>query len=64
MVIWKLMLSQWNGFKQGAINGDLGSVPAHFLVGKNGNVETAFYGRHFADHIDLHTVARFIRREW
>src|SRR5690606_27910663 len=35
-----------SGFRQGAVLGRLGQLPAHFVIGEDGRIELAYYGRH------------------
>lgn len=47
------------GFKQGKISGDIGQIPASFLINPEGIIETIHYGRHVDDHIPWQTVSDF-----
>jgi lipoprotein signal peptidase/peroxiredoxin len=55
-----LFKARRSGFKQGKIEGDLGQLPAHFLIDADGVIAKAFYGESFVDHIDLVEVDEFV----
>lgn len=50
------------GARQGAVDGDLGQLPAHLLVSEDGVVRVAHYGRHAADHIRWNLVEDFAKQ--
>lgn len=47
------------GFKQGKIQGDVGTIPAHFLINENGIVEKAHYCSNIVDHISWSCIEEF-----
>jgi len=51
-----------NGFLQGSIDGQLGQVPASFLIAEDGIIENIYYGKTIADHIPFSEVDRFIEQ--
>ncbi|NBY20169.1 hypothetical protein EBQ74_07980, partial [bacterium] len=51
-----------NGFLQGSIDGQLGQVPASFLIAEDGIIENIYYGKTIADHIPFSEVDRFIEK--
>jgi peroxiredoxin len=62
-VIHALFQASGEGFKQGKIDGELGQIPAEFLIREDGVIHTAFYGTHVADHIPWWQVERFMGEE-
>ncbi|MCX6119426.1 MAG: signal peptidase II [Proteobacteria bacterium] len=50
------------GYFQTKITGNFGRLPGHFLINKRGTIHTAFYGKHFTDHIDPIVVRNFARQ--
>ena len=49
-----------NGFFQGAIDGSLSRIPAHFLINEDLTIQTAYYGTNAADHIGWEAVQDFV----
>lgn len=50
-----------SGFPQGTVDGQLGQVPASFLIAENGSIEQMYFGRNIADHIPFSKVEEFIQ---
>ena len=48
-----------NGFFPGKMEGDLAIIPADFLIGKNGIIQKAYYGKNFGDHIPTKEINSF-----
>jgi thioredoxin-dependent peroxiredoxin len=61
-VLTSLFRAFRKGFRQGAIGGDLGQVPGHFLIDEKGRIEHAHYGRHIDDHIPWSTIQGFLSK--
>jgi len=49
------------GFRQGPIEGDLGQIPASFLIAEDGVIEKIYFGKTLADHIPFSSVEAFIQ---
>ena len=47
-------------YRQGSIDGDIGQLPAHFLIDEQGKVVEAFYGRNLTDHISVDRLRTFV----
>ncbi|MFM8312824.1 MAG: redoxin domain-containing protein [Deltaproteobacteria bacterium] len=50
-----------SGNSQGPIDGELGQVPASFLIAEDGIIEKIYYGKTIADHIPFSEVESFIQ---
>lgn len=48
-------------FKQAAITGSLGQLPAHFIIDEKGTVELAHYGTSMTDHLSVATIRDLVR---
>ena len=48
-------------FKQTAIAGSLGQLPAHFIIDENGMIELAHYGTNMTDHVSVETIRDLVR---
>lgn len=59
-VVSSLFRAFRKGFKQGAITGELGQVPGHFLIDETGTIEQTYYGRHIDDHMPWETIQAFV----
>jgi peroxiredoxin Q/BCP len=59
-IIVDLIKARAEGFKQGSVDGELGQLPAHFLIGEDGKIEQAHYGKHIDDHISWEEVNQFL----
>ena len=51
----------FSGFKQGKVEGDLGQIPAHFLIAEDGMIEDVHYGKNIDDHIAWKKVDDFLK---
>jgi thioredoxin-dependent peroxiredoxin len=60
-VVGKLFQAIFSGERQGSIDGELGQVPAHFLIAEDGILEYIYYGKTIADHIPWNWVDEFIQ---
>lgn len=56
----KLMKAIFAGHRQGKIEGQIGQIPAHFLIGEGGEIEVAYYGNNIADHLGWPVIEKFI----
>ena len=57
---WGWVRAHLNGFFQKAVDGDITQLPAQFLIGEDGVIHTAFYGKNLADVIPWWRVNRFL----
>lgn len=48
------------GYWPGAIEGDMHMLPADFLIGPDGRILRAFYGRDIGDHLPLGEIERVL----
>lgn len=55
----RLMKGMFKGYLPTTIKGSLITMPADFLIDKNGKIHTAYYAKHEADHIPLKTIRDF-----
>jgi signal peptidase II len=55
----RLLNAQREGFAQGSIDGNIGQIPAHFLINENGNVAKAYYGKSITDNIPWDEIQKF-----
>jgi signal peptidase II len=59
--VWMPFLKSKNRvFRVGAVEGELGQLPAHFLIDQQGVIVHAYYGKHAADHLELSRVDAFV----
>jgi len=49
------------GFRFGRIDGVATQLPAEFLIGADGIIERAYYGRDIGDHLPIHEIDRWLR---
>lgn len=49
-----------SGFWGGAVDGDVARMPADFLIGADGIVRAAHYGRDIGDHLSIDEVLRVV----
>lgn len=59
-VAWTIAKALRRGISQGSISGPLSRLPTHFLIGENGKIADAFYGKHAADNLPWARVEKFI----
>jgi len=55
----RLMKGMLKGYLPTTLKGSLITMPADFLIDKNGKIHTAYYAKHEADHIPLETIKAF-----
>jgi thioredoxin-dependent peroxiredoxin len=48
-----------SGFRQSWPDGDIGQIPAHFLIDEDGFLAKVFYGKTIGDHIPWEEVEAF-----
>ena len=60
-VIATLIKSNFQGYKQGKIDGELNQLPAHILINEDGKIHQSYYGRHIADHIPWEDIESFLK---
>ncbi len=60
-VVGNLFKAILSGNSQGPIDGELGQVPASFLIAEDGIIEKIYYGKTIADHIPFSEVESFIQ---
>jgi thioredoxin-dependent peroxiredoxin len=58
-VICTFFRAQMKGFFQGQIDGEMGQIPAHFLIGPDLKVWESYSGKSIADHIPWQLVEKF-----
>ena len=59
-VLFKFAKALLNGYRQGKPDGDVGQLPAHFLIKADGTLDTVHYGKHIGDNLPWWKVARFM----
>ncbi|MBT3299358.1 MAG: AhpC/TSA family protein [Candidatus Marinimicrobia bacterium] len=57
------MKGMLKGFLPGKMEGDLAMIPADFLIGENGIIHTAYYGKNIGDHLPISEIKSFIEEE-
>lgn len=61
MVLFRLIQSWRQGFKQRSVDGSWGRIPAHILIDERGKIWHAHYGQHIADHIPWTKIEEFLK---
>ncbi|MEZ5008716.1 MAG: peroxiredoxin family protein [Chitinophagales bacterium] len=56
----KIVAATAKGFLPGKIENDMNMIPADFLIDENGMLNTVYYGKDSADHLDLQIIDRFV----
>jgi peroxiredoxin len=59
---WAYLKTLAFGFWGGAVHSRFDAMPADFLIGPDGTIRLAHYGRHIVDHVDVASVLDFVRR--
>jgi hypothetical protein len=62
-VVLKFIRALLSGFTQKSVQGELGQVPAHFLIREDGLIHSVYYGTDIADQIPWWQVERFVNEE-
>ena len=55
-----LIKARLKNYRQGTVYGNIGQLPAQFLINEKGVIYKAYYGAYFSDHIDPAEILAFI----
>lgn len=50
------------GLRPGKIEGDIGMIPADFLINENGIIDNAYYGTDIGDHIPIEKIMEWLNK--
>ncbi|MES2919430.1 MAG: peroxiredoxin-like family protein [Pseudomonadota bacterium] len=59
--VGKLTAALKQGFLPGKMEGDINMVPADFIIGEDGRVLVAYYGRDISDHLPVEVIEQHLR---